>query len=64
MAISAKKVRDMNQQDEWMGNEEKKPQVQIKVKGQGKKPGGLLQDKNQDTDTSNERIDGKLSINK
>lgn len=75
MAISAKKVRDMNKGDDWANHEQapKKPQVQIKVKGpvkgQVKKSDALSQIKeNHDSERpehdDNDRIDGKLGINK
>lgn len=62
MAISAKSMRDMNNKDEWIGEEStnKKPDVQIRVKGQNKSVGSD-QTRNEN-DFDKDRIEGKLGI--
>lgn len=62
MAISAKTVRDRNTNNDWAEEtSNKKPDVQIRVKGQNKSK-SVDQEKLNELD--NDRIEGKLGIHK
>jgi ATP-dependent RNA helicase SrmB len=65
MAISAKSLKDMNNSnDEWIEQEDKKPDVQIRVKGQGKTRNSQDSSDKSLNDADGNRIGGKLGINK